>query len=275
MGRSTRNDRLAAKRTFVIDAFPDSAFRHLQRDAIVCLDVMQSGTTLVTAVAQGRRALVAASVEEAERLAADLTRPLLAGTRPGSSPFEIEDSPASLASRETERPLILFSPPGTELIVNAAAAPAVLVACFRNLAATAEYVARHFRHVALLAAGHKDELSSEDVMAAARIAAALAGRGFEAGDLRSADLTRRWSGIDPALAGWGNGASGLRHRGRGDDLEFILGHVDDLPLACACRDGEVYDTAAPGPRQQGRRSLDAGAEADSPVAHSVEGVRNI
>jgi phosphosulfolactate phosphohydrolase-like enzyme len=260
--RGPRDGRSPTRRTFVIDAFPDGAFRHLERDAIVCIDVMESSTTLVTAVVQGRRALVAASAPEAAAIGARLDRPLLAGARVPAGPwFEIEDSPSSLdPSRfETARPLVLFSPPGTELLVNAGAAPDVLVACFRNLAATAAHLAARFRHVALLTAGYRDEVSSEDLMAAARIAADLERRGFQAGDLRTSDITRRWSTVEASLAGWGNSAARLRDRGRMEDLEMILARVDDVALACAYRDGEVVNASAmaregeraPSPREDG------------------------
>ena len=251
MSATTRahEERTTSRRVFVIDAFPASAFRHLGRDAVVCIDVMESSTTLVTSVAQGRRTLVAASLEEMEALAAGLDHPLLAGAAPpkgastsskGIVAFEIEDSPARVASlADAARTLVLFSPPGTELLVNAAAAPTVLVACFRNLAATADYLARHFRNVALLVTGLRDEYSSEDLMAAARIAEMLGRRGFEPADLRSADLTQRWSAVELALAGWGNGAARLRHLGRADDLDLILSHLDDVPLACRFEQGEV------------------------------------
>jgi len=240
--RAGRDVRAPARKTFVIDAFPASAFRHLERDAIVCVDVMESATTLVTAVAQGRRALVAASLDEAQALAAGLDHPLVGGeaASPGGGTFEIADSPARLlASTDTARPLVLFSPPGTELITNAAPARAVLVACFRNLTATADHLVRHFRHVALLAAGLREEFSCEDLMGTARIAAVLERRGFEAGDLRSAELVARWGAVDPSLAGWGNGAARLRRLGREDDLELILGRLDDVPLGCLYRNGEV------------------------------------
>jgi len=243
IGRGARGGRPLAQKTFVIDAFPDAAFRHLDRDAIVGIDVMESGTTLVTAVAQGRRAFVAASTTEVAALAERLDRPVLAGPRGSAGPsvFEIDDGPARLLDPgiDVARPLLLFSPPGTDLLVNAGAARAVLVACFRNLAATAEHVARRFRHVALVVAGCRDEVSSEDLMAAARIAAALEGHGFHAGDLRTSDLTRRWSAIEPSLAGWGNSAARLRAHGRTEDLDLILARVDDVALACEYRDGEV------------------------------------
>jgi phosphosulfolactate phosphohydrolase-like enzyme len=262
---------MAVKKTVVIDSFADAAFRHLERDAIVCVDVMQASTTLVTSIAQGRPAFVAASPEDALRLAEGLDRPLLAGADEGTvTRFHMPDSPAALARHDDpQRPLVLCSPPGTELITNADAAegPEVLVASFRNLTATVNHVARQHRRVAVLAAGHRHELSCEDVMAAARIVNLLLQRGFEAADLRTGELTRRWSPIEVALAGWGNGAARLRSAGQAQDVEFILGHVDDVPLACVCRAGEVSraDAASAGDRS---RRLDPAA---SPRAADIFG----
>lgn len=254
---------MAAKKTVVIDSFPDAAFRHIERDAIVCVDVMQASTTLVTAVAQGRSAFVASTPEEAVRLAEGLDRPLRAGAdQRGAARFDIPDSPAAVAGHpDARRPLVLFSSPGTETIMNAAAAavPEVLIACFRNLTATVNHVARHHRRVAVVAVGHGDELSCEDIMAAARIAQMLLQRGFDAADLRTGELTRRWSPIEVALAGWGNGAARLRQAGQAEDVEFILGHVDDVPLACVYRSGEV--TTADGAVDADRsRRLDTAAK---------------
>ena len=239
---------MAVKKTVVIDSFADAAFRHLERDAIVCVDVMQVSTTLVTAVAQGRPAFVASTPDGAVRLAEGLDRPLLAGADARAvTRFDIPDSPAVLARQaDPRRPLVLYSPPGTEMITNAAAVPEVLIACFRNLTATVNHVVRQHRRVAVVAAGYGDELSCEDVMAAARIVQMLLQRGFEAADLRTGELTRRWSPIEVALAGWGNGAARLRSAGQAEDVEFILGHVDDVPLACVCRSGEVSSADAAG-----------------------------
>jgi phosphosulfolactate phosphohydrolase-like enzyme len=93
--------------------------------------------------------------------------------------------------------------------------------------------------VALLAAGWHEELSCEDQMAAAWIAARLLDAGFEAEDRHTADVVRRWSGISPALAGWGNSAAQLRREGRGDDVDFVLAHVDDLERPCWCEGTRV------------------------------------
>ena len=231
---------IPTSKTMTIDSFPDSAFRHLEADAIVCIDVMLSGTTLVTAVAQGRRTFVARDDVEARRRTAALADACLMGTgqelRLGSS--ELMDSPTALLRQPVARPLVLCSPPGTDLIVNAAGGRRVLVASFRNLSATARQLASH-RRVALLGAGCREEFSCEDQMAAAWIGVRLAGQGFEAGDRRTAALIQRWGDIEPTLAGWGNSAEGLRRDGRADDLDFVLGHVDDVAVACIYRSGEV------------------------------------
>ena len=71
-------------------------------------------------------------------------------------------------------------------------------------------------------------------MAAAWIAERLLQRGFEAEDRRTADVVRRWTGIAPSLAGWGNSAAQLRRAGRGDEVDFVIGHVDDVALVCLC-----------------------------------------
>ncbi len=225
---------MAAGRTVVIDAFPHRVARHADAQVVVCVDVMLSTTTLVTAAAHGRRAIVAASVDEARVRAEAIERVLLAGDEPGAG-CSLPDSPVAVESLpEDGRPLMLLSPPGTELIRRAATCRSVFVACFRNLAATAATVAEATGPVAILAAGCREEFSCEDQMAAAWIAAPLLERGFTPADRRTAELVRRWKGIEPGLAALGNSAVELRRAGRDADVEFVLGHVDDLDLPCRC-----------------------------------------
>ncbi len=232
---------MRARPTVVIDAFPDSAFRHRDDAAIACIDVMLATTTLATAAELGRPAAVAASADELHAVASGLGDPVLAGGLPDvpGAAFEAPDGPCALLRlRPASRPLVLASLPGTELVANAAAAGPVLLACFRNLTATARALAGR-RRVALLAAGWHEEVSCEDQMAAAWIAARLLEAGFEAEDRHTRDVVRRWSGISPALAGWGNSAAQLRREGRGDEVEFVLSHVDDIARPCWCEGRRV------------------------------------
>jgi phosphosulfolactate phosphohydrolase-like enzyme len=240
--RGDPGDPVSSKKTVLIDAFPQSAFRHLERDAIVCVDVISSATMLVTAVAQGRRAFGARSEVHASSLVAGLEDPLLCAELDGPTPvgFDTPPSPAALDRRtDVTRPLILFADPGTVLITNSVGCRDVYVACFRNLAATAAQLDRDCERVAVLGAGCRAEFGCEDQMAAAWIVEALLRRGFEPEDVRTSDLVRRWAGIEPSLAGWGNSAALLRRSGRDEDLQFILEHVNDLDFACRYEDAEA------------------------------------
>ena len=76
-------------------------------------------------------------------------------------------------------------------------------------------------------------------MAAARIAECLLDRGFEAVDNRVDDLVTRWAGADISIARWGNSAEYLRRSGQQEDLDFVLGHVDDVDYACCDWGGEI------------------------------------
>lgn len=237
-----------ASPTVVIDAFPDSPFRRRGSEAIACIDVMLTTTTLVSAAAEGRRAFVAAGAEEMGTLLERFPDAIVAGRPEGSLRGEpvSPDGPCSLARMSADkRPLVLVSAPGTSLIVNATeGAGTVFLACFRNLTATAAALASYNR-VALLAAGCREEFSCEDQMAAAWIAERLLDLGFAAEDRITADMVRRWTGIAPALAGWGNSAAELRRQGRNEEVDFVIAHVDDLDRACLCEGREVLFARGP------------------------------
>jgi phosphosulfolactate phosphohydrolase-like enzyme len=237
-------------RTVAIDAFPESAFRYLDRDAIVCVDVISSTTTLVTAVAQGRLAFPVASAEEALSLFGRLRDSLLVVEAKGESQvsFEMQNSPAALARREdVRRPLVLAGVSGTQLIVNTAGARATYVACYRNISATVDYLALHHSRIVVLGAGFGSEFRCEDQMAAARIAHGLLERGFECEDIATANLVARWGQADLALTALGKSAAYSRRLGYGEDIDFVLNHIDDLDLVCQYHEGAVrgVPTAVP------------------------------
>jgi 2-phosphosulfolactate phosphatase len=225
-----------------IDSFPESAFRYLEYDVMVAVDVMHATTVAVTAVAAGRQVYVASSATEALKVAQGLRHPMLAGDGEGADgvSFELLDSPQALASRsDTERPLVLCSPPGTQLLRNATGCANVLVACLRNRAATADYLAERSGRVALVTAGHNHELRCEDQIVAGWIARALLDQGFRPEDGHTADVAARWGSADPALASLGKSAEQHRRAGRSEDVNFVLSHVDDLETVCRYHKGEV------------------------------------
>ena len=52
-------ERVATPKVVRTDALPDSVWRCAGYDAIVCVDVLLSATTIVTALSQGRRVFTA------------------------------------------------------------------------------------------------------------------------------------------------------------------------------------------------------------------------
>jgi phosphosulfolactate phosphohydrolase-like enzyme len=239
-------------RTVKIDAFPDSAFRHLGRGALVCVDVIDACTTAVTALAQARRTCIAADASDANELchqikdALLLADPTSALPRPGALPLKSEDStsPVALSRRADRRPVVLLDPPGTRLLANCAGGADVYLACLRNLAATAEFLASRHDDVVLLGAGYGSNFRCEDQLVAARIGRALLARGFDPEDPFTRDVIARWGSEDVSLLSWGRSAGYLRRLGRSQDVAFILGSVDDLPLVCRYEDREVVPTDA-------------------------------
>jgi phosphosulfolactate phosphohydrolase-like enzyme len=224
-----------------IDALPESAYRHLERDAIVCIDAMLAGTIAVTALALGRRVFTVNNPEEAGVLVRRFKDPLLAIEGYESAPegFDRNLGPVSLSRRnDVERPLVLVSPLAG-LLANASGGAAVYIACFRNLAATAEALATGHQRVALLGAGYAGEQRCEDRIVAALVARLLIEQGFEPEDLTTVQEVASWAGADMALVGLGKSADYLRRQRREEELEFVLTRRDDLDLVCVYEAGEV------------------------------------
>ena len=233
---------MTGRKRVTFDAFPDSPFRYLEYDAIACVDIIRATTTLVTAVAQGRRAFPVANPEHAREVASRLSQPLLLGDTEEhpSIAFEMQNSPAVLARRgDIGRPAVVLSSIGTELIVNAGGCRNVYIAALRNLSATADLIARCHSRVAVLAACSRGQLRCEDEMGAAWLIERLMVQGFEPEEMRTCDLVRRWSGADAGLMRLSNSAEYLRKSGQHEDLDFVVDRIDDLDHACVYENGEV------------------------------------
>jgi 2-phosphosulfolactate phosphatase len=227
--------------TVVVDCLPESASRYVSDHAIVTVDVIRATTTVVTAVALGRRCFPVPSIEAARALRRRLPRPVLAGEIGGERPegFPVNNSPAEVAMRsDVGRPMILLSSSGTRLMHAARGATAAYVACLRNAAATAAYVRRHPR-VAVIGAGSRGEFREEDQLCCAWIAADLLRAGFVAGDARTTEVVERWSDASPTACASGRSAAFLRESGQRRDLDFVLAHVNDLDQVFRLEGGEV------------------------------------
>jgi len=228
--------------TVAIDCFPESAERYADGWAVVAIDVIRATTVAVTAVAMGRRCFPVPSLQAAMRTARRLENPLLGGEVGGVKPecFEINNSPSEVAARtDLERPLVLVSTSGTQLIDKARACAALYLACFRNYGSAARYLAGYYPRVAVIGAGSRGEFREEDQMCCAWVAQALMEEGYSAQDERTVEIVERWRGAPPSACAHGKSAAYLRRSGQTNDLDFALTHVNDLDAAFILRGEEI------------------------------------
>lgn len=241
-------------RTVVIDCFPESAKQYKEGWAVVAIDVIRATTTAITAAALGRRCFPVPNIEAALPLAAVLHRPLLAGELGGNMPygFDITNSPATVAARtDTRRPMILLSSSGTQLIHNSVGADAVYLAALRNLSAVIRHLAANHDRVAVIGAGTRGEFREEDQACCAWIAQGLIEEaGFTAGNELTEQIVEKWQ--SSSRTGWlgSNSVEYLRRSDQLQDLDFILGTIDDLDRVYVVREGEVVDVRS---NRSGRR----------------------
>lgn len=213
------------------------------RDATVVVDVLRATTTAVTAVACGRRVFPAASLNDAMALAAGLDEPLLAGELGGVMPagFDMQNSPVAVTEAAGGGPLVLLSTSGTPLLCAAAAGGSAYAACLRNAGAQARALIEGHDGALLLGADSRGEFRAEDQLCCAWIARRLLEAGWVPDGEPTSAVAERWAAA-PAEAFLGSRSSAyLRESGQERDLEFVLGHVDDLERVYAMRDGELVE----------------------------------
>lgn len=232
-------------RTVVIDCFPSSVARYRDDHTVVAVDVIRATTLAVTTVATGRRCLVAANLADALAMRAALGDAILAGELSGDMPdgFDMNNSPADLVGRsDLERPVVMLSTSGTELILEAAQSPQrAYVACFRNVEAIATALISGVGDVALIGAGSRGEFREEDQMCCAWIAERLVDAGFDTAEDGTSELIRRWSGQPATACASGKSVAYLRRSGQLRDYDFITSHVDDLDLVSVIEGRDVID----------------------------------
>jgi len=226
----------------VIDFLPENAHRYGQGWTVVAIDVIRATTTAVTAVTLGRRCFPVPSIEAALPVAAVLDWPLLCGELGGNMPygFDITNSPVAVAAREDiQRPLILLSSSGTQLVHNAQHAGTTYIACLRNYTAMIRQLVATGGKVAVIGAGTRGEFREEDQKCCALIAEGLLNAGFHALDDATTRIVDRWhnSEIDAWLDS--RSVQYLRNTVQTHDLEFILAHIDDVAQVFPVVNGEV------------------------------------
>jgi 2-phosphosulfolactate phosphatase len=209
---------------------------------VVAVDVIRATTTAITAVALGRRCFPVPSIEAAVPLAARLQDPLLAGELGGSQPygFEVQNSPSALVGRaDVDRPMILLSTSGTRLVSEAAGRGPTYLACLRNVSAQARMLAQRGDDVLLLGADSRGQFREEDQLCCARIGRALIDAGHRVADDQTAELIERWGDAPDDAFLMSASVDYLRTTDQVHDLEFVLGHIDDLDACFPIVEGEV------------------------------------
>lgn len=235
--------------SFIIDCFPSETGRCFQDCAVVAVDVIRASTTAITAVAANRRCFPVSSAEEAFHKRREFPESILAGEIAGLMPegFDINNSPAVVARRsDYDRPLVLLSSSGTKLMVESGARTDTYVACLRNYKAASMCVARRHERIALLGAATRGEFREEDQLCCAWIGKELMRLGHQPEDAASREVLEQWKDAPLSSCASGNSAAYLRRSGQMNDLNFILCHVDDVPLAFRLAAGELVLVDIPG-----------------------------
>jgi 2-phosphosulfolactate phosphatase len=233
--------------TVVIDCFPESAAKYPMPYAVVAIDVIRATTTATTAMASGRRVFPARATDDALVIASSLDAPLLVGELGGTMcyGFDLTNSPVQIEQRkDTERPMVLVSSSGTQLILNASEqTDAVYLACLRNYTAVAEYLAGSHSRVAVIGAGTRGVFRREDQIGCARVAEALIALGYNAENDETLEIIERWRDVPLDVIRGGKSADYLRKSGQEHDLEFVLSHIDDVTTVPWLVTGELVDAA--------------------------------
>jgi len=241
-------------RTFAIDSLPERATRYRETHAIAVIDVFRATTVVITALACGHRVYPVATLAEAMMVAARLKNAILAGEQAGVKPygFDLNNSPAAVARLDSSNPIVLLSSAGTQLLAHARGAASIYVACLRNYTATADHIAYADRRVALIGAGTRGEPRPEDQLVCAWIALRLLEHGFEPENESTIDELRRWDGVIVDVIKSSPSADYLRETRQTDDIEFVLGHIDDVD-AIALYNGQQVSLLPAG--DEGRAGL--------------------
>ncbi len=203
---------------------------------VLVVDILRASTTIVTALANGGRAVIpAASAEDALKLAQNLERNeiLLVGERRmekipgfalGNSPLEM--TPETVAGKT----LVMVTTNGTPALLAAEAGRPVIVGAAVNFTAAAQAAARAFEEageIIILCAGREKGFALEDAYAAGRFAQAIVPgklrRRLEINDaaIAARELVRRYGG---------NWASALNASAAARNLK-ALGFRGDLKAA--------------------------------------------
>ena len=161
--------------------------RDLGRTTCVVFDVLRATTSMITALANGAKAIIpVAEIHEALALRRQRPDMLLAGERDGvriraaqsgGVDFDFGNSPREFtANRVRGKTIVTTTTNGTRALRACAGANIVLASSLLNLAATAKFLNQaQPAEIFLVCAGTGEGVALEDVLAAGALAGLLAG----------------------------------------------------------------------------------------------------
>ena len=216
--------------------------RDLSRTTCVVFDILRATTTMVTALANGAKAIIpVAEIDEALEVRRREPAVLLAGERDGlriraaqtgSIDFDLGNSPREFTSeRVAGRTVVMTTTNGTRALRACANAQSILIGSFLNLSANAKWIQRHKpSNLLIVCSGTIDQAAYEDVLAAGAFCDGL-WAGYSAGKVAdSAQIARQiYQLAQNDLLG------AMRHSRNGRRLSAIPELAGDVPI-CVQRD---------------------------------------
>jgi 2-phosphosulfolactate phosphatase len=190
-------------------------------DAVVIVDVLSFSTAVDIALSKGASVLPYRWKDDSAKRFAAEKGAVLAGGRGAGGEYTL--SPASLRSIPPGTLLVLPSPNGSTLALNASGAP-VFTACLRNAPVVAKQAAAHGSRIAVIPAGEQWRESAlrpclEDLMGAGSVLAELPGTSSPEAEMAIATFERFRQNLGGALFGCASGKE-LVERGFALDVEL-------------------------------------------------------
>jgi len=209
-------------------------------DVVVAIDVLRCSSSIVTALANGAKAVIPSKSLHEARALSKLHGAILAGERKGIKPagFELGNSPLEFKQEKVRgRAIVLTTTSGIKAIVLAKKAREILVGSMLNLSATATHAGNTARSsrcgISLITAGTRGRFSLEDFLCAGALSDLLAKKeaALDDGCISAARAYRESSSDFYSAMKEGVHAKYLESIGLGDDVVF-------------CAQKDIYDIAA-------------------------------
>lgn len=161
-----------------IDVFATSSAlneEEIRGKTVVIIDVLRTSTTIVTALANGAKAVIPAEdMGAAGKIAQNLDtdNALLCGEKDSKKiqGYDLGNSPSEYTKETVDgKSIILSTTNGTKAIVKCANAENVYIAGFTNISAVARLLKKEKSEILIICAGWKGRLSLEDSLCAGQL----------------------------------------------------------------------------------------------------------